>query len=867
MAAELEFIFGRLLVPNNTVIKQATNELRAFFQLATEEIVPVLVTVLRSSQSPQARQYAAILLRRRVIKQWTKLSEQLQTLLKQTVLEVLVSERENLVRQSTAQIIGGIAKHELGNGQWPELFQFIEECMRETQAEHYEIAVYVLSIVTETAGEELRPHFPSLFQLFSKTLEEHKNPNIPYFTVRAITQLVIFLGEDEIKFLRPLIPKIVNTIRIFLTIDEDKACECMDVFDELVESEVSIVVPHIKSLVDFCLQIAMNTGLSDSSRVKALHFIGWLIRVKSKVIIRHKLLSAILTVIFAMMATHGEEDGNCEGCEDETESLPEAEDSRPNAVAAQVLDVLALHMPPEKLFPPLMQLIEPALSHSNPYQRKAAIVSLAVLSEGCADYIKNRHLETTLHIVCQALSDQNDVVRNAALFALGQFAEHLQPDISKFSSSILPLLFNYLGEIKGKCDAPGVTRTFYALETFCENLGEGILPYLPVLMERMIETLTMSQSERMKGLAISAIGAAANASGREMLPYFSKVVEIVKEYICNPEFDGAQIQAQCLDTIGMLARVIGGENFYPIAGEWISISLDLLKRTNDPDARRCVYGLFASLSTFMKQEMAGYLQAILKFMVETLQSTEGIVTHYNDNEDPPFLIDENIDDETGEDSDDDSVVGYSVENAYLDEKEDACNAIGEIAENTNAVFLPYMDEIISEVFKLVQHPHTGIRKGSLTAMCQLCCTLYSVLNNNNEDKTFLNNVVNNYVSILTMTVDKDKEKTVVMVALSSLEKMLKDMKHDVLQHDVENYEQICSAIKNVLMFKTHCQDNDDDEIEGEEQELAELDGSLLEHAGDVVPQLAAAVPGPEFVAYFASILPWFLKQIFCLGCG
>jgi hypothetical protein len=25
---------------------------------------------------------------------------------------------------------------------------------------------------------------------------------------------------------------------------------------------------------------------------------------------------------------------------------------------------------------------------------------------------------------------------------------------------------------------------------------------------------------------------------------------------------------------------------------------------------------------------------------------------------------------------------YSVENAYLEEKEDACNAVGEIAENT-----------------------------------------------------------------------------------------------------------------------------------------------------------------------------------------
>lgn len=28
-----------------------------------------------------------------------------------------------------------------------------------------------------------------------------------------------------------------------------------------------------------------------------------------------------------------------------------------------------------------------------------------------------------------------------------------------------------------------------------------------------------------------------------------------------------------LDTVGMLARVIGGENFYPITEEWIKISL------------------------------------------------------------------------------------------------------------------------------------------------------------------------------------------------------------------------------------------------------------------------------------------------------
>ncbi|XP_028409936.1 importin-4-like [Dendronephthya gigantea] len=863
MAAELEEILGRLLVPDNAIIKQATAELRAFFQNPTDQIVPILVAVLSSSQSPQARQYAAILLRRRVVKQWLKLNLELRNSLKPTVLQVLVRETERIVCHSTAQIIGAIAKHELPNEQWPQLFQFLNEYIKSPQPGHREMAMYVLSIITETVGEQLRPHFPALFHIFSKTLEDQENENISFYTVRSITNLVIYLGEDEINLLRPLIPKIIVIIKNLVQTDEDKACECMDVFDELVDSEVGIVIPHVKSLVEFCLYIAMNTELGDSSRVKALHFISWIIRVKSKVILKNKLLSPILSVVFPIMATRGEEDvadGDCED-EEDTESLTEAEDSRPNAVAAQVVDVLALHLAPEKLFPPLMQLVEPALTHSNPYHRKAALISLAVLAEGCADFVQEKHLQTVLHVVCQALSDHHIVVRNAALFALGQFAEYLQPDISKFAAIILPLLFDYLGQAVGKSDPPGISRTYYALETFCENLGEGILPYLPALMEQLLTTLSTPQPERIKGLAVSAVGAAASAAGKEMLPYFPNLIEILKSYICNPVFDGSQIQAQCIDTVGMLARVMGREHFYPIAEEWIKISLELIERLNDPDVRRCVYGLFASLSTFLKQDMATYLPAILTHILNTLRSTDGFVTYYNGEGDPTFLIeDENIEEEQGDDSDDDSVAGYTVENAYMDEKEDACNAVGEIAENTQAAFLRFMDETINEVLKLLQFPHTGVRKGSVTSMSQLCRSLHSILNNINENKTFLFGVVNNYVATMITMINQDKDRTVVMAILSSMEEMLKSMKQEALQGP-GNFEGICAALKNVLMSKTRCQDNDDEDIDGENQEQAELDATLIEHAGDVIPKLATAAPGHEFVAYFASLLPWFLKRM------
>lgn len=38
---------------------------------------------------------------------------------------------------------------------------------------------------------------------------------------------------------------------------QDKACDAMEIFDELVESEVSIVTPHVKALIEFCLQVCI----------------------------------------------------------------------------------------------------------------------------------------------------------------------------------------------------------------------------------------------------------------------------------------------------------------------------------------------------------------------------------------------------------------------------------------------------------------------------------------------------------------------------------------------------------------------------------------------------------------------------------
>lgn len=54
-----------------------------------------------------------------------------------------------------------------------------------------------------------------------------------------------------------------------------------------------------------------------------------------------------------------------------------------------------------------MQFVRPALNDEDAYKRKAALLALAVLAEGCADYIRNRF--------AAYLSLRNAFLRNAFL--------------------------------------------------------------------------------------------------------------------------------------------------------------------------------------------------------------------------------------------------------------------------------------------------------------------------------------------------------------------------------------------------------------------------------------------------------------------
>lgn len=80
-----------------------------------------------------------------------------------------------------------------------------------------------------------------------------------------------------------VLPRVMQAARAFSTIDASKTCDIMELFEDLFEPGISVLLPFMKSVIEMCLEFAVNQSLDESVRVKAINLIGWITRAKKKV--------------------------------------------------------------------------------------------------------------------------------------------------------------------------------------------------------------------------------------------------------------------------------------------------------------------------------------------------------------------------------------------------------------------------------------------------------------------------------------------------------------------------------------------------------------------------------------------------------
>lgn len=599
-----------------------------------------------------------------------------QEYIKNGLLQAIVNEPEKYVRSSIAQVVGALCNHEFPKkNQWSnDVLKFIFESAQSADPRMSQLGSETLAGLTDSAPDQFVQHLQTIGMFCSQAFTAADQTNnmgnpVIFNLIMAMGHLVPFiLGNNAAEQIyASSVPYVVKAL-VALRDDADKFIEAFDILENMADHTPKLLTNHITLLIEMCLELSRNKELDESVRVKVITFIGWIVRIKKKLILKLKLVEPIIATLFELMSLPSDDSGD-----DTEEYFGSNEVTTPMNCATQTMDVIALNIPPKNLIPPLLQLLEPALQSNDPLKKKAAYLSIAVIAEGCSSAICKKYLRPLLDCIKTGITDSNPVIRNSALFALGQFAEHLQPEISQYSEEVLPILFEYLQMLSNQLTASGkepqhIDRVFYAVETFCENLEDALVPHLGVLMQRLFECMLPTNSVHLRELALSCVSAVANATKSNLLPYFQQLIESLKIYLVKTEDeDICTLRPAAVDTLAALARTIGKENFLPLAVDTMNLGLNLIEDKNDPDLKRSCYNLFAAMASILNEQIGSALEKIVTSMIDSVKSTESIVLsngkdaedldESQENDDQEFDI-ETSDNET--EADDDDILGEKI---------------------------------------------------------------------------------------------------------------------------------------------------------------------------------------------------------------
>ncbi|KAI8380680.1 armadillo-type protein [Blakeslea trispora] len=832
----LEELLTKLATAQDSeTIRIATSTLNNQYYVSAD-CIPALVEIISRSPHHPVRQLAAVELRKRISKKWQDIPEAAQTAIRGQLLQLVLNEQHEIVRHSTARVISSIARIDMPENKWPELLGFLNQACASTTAIHREVGTYCLYTLFEVIADFFMDHIAPLFELFQKSIVDPESKRVRVTTVLTLGKLAEFIeteDKENIKSFRNMIPGMVNVLEQCLKeSDEESASEIFEVFDTLLMLDAPLLSTHLVDLIRFFLTVGSNRELDDSLRVMALSFLMWAAVYKQNKIRSLKLVGFIVEGLMPI------------GSEEDPEDVDE---DSPSRLAFKVLNALATNMPPQQVFPIVMPMVVAYMQNPDPNFRKAAMMSFAVIIEGCAEYMSPK-LNELLPLVCSGLQDPEIIVRRAACMALGCLAEEMPAEISESHQVLLPLVFNLMNDTN-----PEVTKhACNALDAILESLGDEVLQYLPMLMEKLLFLLDHAPQTETKATVMAAIGSAAHAAGEGFEPYFGGVMPRIRHLMTLTEgSDETLLRGVATDSAGAIAEAVGADKFRPFTQDLMALAIEQLT-LDSPRLRECSYAFFSIMARVFGEDFAPYLPTIMPSIIASCKAEEKDETN----------LTSEIDLTLGEDEDDDSAFNFN--SAIADEKEFAADALGEIFESTQTHFLPYVESAVQELTELSFHLFDGVRKAVVGSLFSFLKTFY-LMSGSEEWQAGLpvtyavHENVQNMTTIIIPTVlsmwkDED-DKMVVVQICQELIQSLKLMGPSII---AEHLEEISRNVLDIFEKRSICQQSYDEDDFVDEEEEAESESLLISAAGDLVATLCEVV-GEGYSSYFDVFMPLIAK--------
>ncbi|EFA85401.1 importin 4 [Heterostelium album PN500] len=831
--AEVELNLRGFLEPNTEVVQRATNNMNRILKKPSASLI--LIHFIQSSPYREIKHLAAVLLRKKLVVHWTKLSSKDRDTIKPMFIDLFLKETDGLLKKSIAEVMIIIARVELPLGEWKTFTPFLFGLSESQNPLDREFQMYTIETLLQNDRITIAKNATKLVNALNLGLGDQV-AKVRSAALRAVGSAMIALsGEtDTIRQLIQLIPRMLQVLKSSIENEmEDDVITSFEVFDDLAESQSPAVFQQLPAVVQFSIEVAANVNIDSSIRTSALEFLRTMI----------------------------EFEGNSD----------DLDDNYLYQTAGIALRYCGESFSARYIFHPLVPVLK-EFAQSNDMTKQVALpLIIQQLSYGCAEDMRD-NIELIAQLILHSLGQQDKIVRQNACVAVARLSENIHPEFYRYSNQIFPLVFKSLDDP----DDAFILRCCYALENFIVNLErEQIVPIIDSVMSKM-GTLLQRNNIQVKEFALSAICAVALASESDFAPYFDSVLSTIRDLLITKEPNLLSLRANAFECVGSMAKAVPKEKFRPLIPDLMAAAHDGVETLHNSEVNEYTFEFYGKLVEHFGEEMQAYIQPIIKQLMDSAISDDG-VQRTKHSEDQISGIDN--DEESGDEEDDDNV-SLSVRTSFLDEKCAAIHTIGVIAQSVPKLFIPYTEAVIVNIEALASYFHEDVRFETMIAIQSLIQAVNEVFPPatkwvkgdfgapvSEQLKTLLQFSFQVFAQVLSY----DTSKSVVSRTFGCIADIIALIGPGAI---APYLEAVGGAVLQVVMGNLYCQtatsgdthddsDEEDEEDDRQEDDLNEDDDDdpdyqLLHYASECMIEIAT-VSGPKFKTFLENSLPHLFK--------
>ena len=726
--AELEHVLSLLLAPDNAAIARATTIMNDFLKQPAS--IPALLQQITESTSVQARQMAAVLLRRKIRPLWSSTPADVKTALKAALLQRLTAEPVRVVRRSVAALIAKIAEETVPKQKWPELLDFLFHMTRSHTVDHREMGMLLFRALSENIPKALQAHAAVLQGIFVAGLSDAED-RVRIEALHALDALVEMVdpeSDEQVMAFSSAIPPLVQLVSTYLSAshhehDSEVVSVVFELFDSLTASPAPVLDPHLHLIVPMMMTVMRTQTFEMNIRDQAAVFLQTVVKEKPKKITKQNHVLPLLQAVVPLL------------CDDDDHS---SEEVSAQHMGADLLDTVLLNIPRKHTFDWTMSTVSMLLASSKPGEVKGGLVVLSVAAESYCDLLAP-HFDALIKAVVRMTSHNSRFVRTAAWIALNQFSVHCSHLTAEYKQLILPALLRALAATG---ESHQVTeKACFALETLADQLEkDDITPYLHELMSLMLTLLNQpGVDEDTVRSCLMTIKTLADIVKTAFVPYFPPLLPILSTLLASSADEHLNLRCRATECVGYLAEAVGKDVFAPHLQPVLQRVMEGMK-LDYFELRESSYVFFSKLAIMLQDDFAPLLSTVLTLVLATCTSDDGIDASwkaggFDDEDGPEGEEDEedelprhrrNGEDEYGSELEEDLVedeeedvlrtVNFSVRSGALDEKVAALECMSFIFTTQTAALQPYIERCSIVLDELSGFLHPRVREASSVAL-------------------------------------------------------------------------------------------------------------------------------------------------------